>query len=76
MLVNSLKPRIQSRRIVKVDWHVFSTGRGNKKTTDPTFYMDDGSYLTFNVAETEVGEYGIEVNWHRPGMDVKAKKSC
>lgn len=58
------KPRLRGRKIVKVIWNEFGTGRGAEKTTDPTFILDDGSRLTFSVEETEVGEYGISVNLH------------
>lgn len=59
------KPRLRGRKIVKVDWNEFGTGRGAQKATDPTFLLDDGSRLTFSVIETEIGEYGISVNLHK-----------
>lgn len=71
ILQNTRKPRIRGRKIVKIDWNEFNTGRQDShgklaKSTDPKFYLDDGSILTFSVEETEIGEYGISVNWHRP----------
>lgn len=59
------KPRLRGRKIVKVIWNEFPTGRGNAKSTDPTFILDDGSRLSFSVQETDVGEYGISVNLHK-----------
>lgn len=64
-LVDSRKPRLRGRKIVRIEWNEFDNGRG-EKVTDPIFHLDDGSLVSFSVAETEVGEYGINVNWHRP----------
>lgn len=60
--------RLRGRRITRVDWRRFSAGPGHnhKITTDPVIYLDDGSYLTFSVAETDGGEYGIDVSRWQP----------
>lgn len=55
---------LRGRRIVKIKWNSFYTGRGNKQSTDPVFLLDDGTKVTFSVEETEGGEYGISVNVH------------
>ena len=42
-----------------------NTGEPRQKTTDPVIHFTDGSFITFVVVETEVGEYGIEVRYSR-----------
>jgi hypothetical protein len=69
MIAETKKPRLFGRKIVKIDWNEFHTGRGADKSTDPTLWLDDGSFVTFTVRETEVGEYGVEICWHRPGIE-------
>ena len=49
------------RTIAAVDFNVFATGVGKQKSTDPVITLDNGARLRFRVAETEVGEYGIEI---------------
>jgi hypothetical protein len=56
------------RRIVKVELRRFPTDRAGAKrndsdywATDPQILLDNGRWLRFNVQETEVGEYGVEL---------------
>jgi hypothetical protein len=65
--------RLKGRTIVRVemnsfrtDWKEEATGSrgGNSWTTDPVFHLDDGTRVSFAVAETEMGEYGIDVCVH------------
>lgn len=59
------KRDVVGRKIVDVEWNWFETGRGSKKSTDPTIILDNGSRVHFVVIETEVGEYGIEMVVHK-----------
>lgn len=56
-----LNQLLRGRRITKIKVNPFSTGRGST-AHKPQIYLDDGSSLRFMVIETDVGEYGIEVN--------------
>jgi hypothetical protein len=53
------------RTIAAVDLNEHDDGRGGT-ATDPRITLDDGSFLTFSVQETE-GDYGIEVTRHVRG---------
>lgn len=55
--------RLVGRTITAVKSGAFPDGRGGI-TYNPVFTLDDGSRLTFSVAETEGGEYGIDVTRH------------
>lgn len=48
------------RRIVAVDLRPFPDGRGGR-AFDPLLVLDDGSTLSFDVTETDVGAYGVRV---------------
>ena len=50
------------RKIVKVKMNGFKTGRFDGDTsTDPLIVLDDGSRLMFITAETETGDYGVDI---------------
>ena len=67
-MTNREKSRaIVGRTITRVEWRAFRTERsGHEWSTDPVFHLSDGTTLTFNAAETEVGTYGVEVSIWRP----------
>lgn len=48
--------RFQGRRSVR--------GRGRQVACDPIIILDNGSFLSFTVEETDSGEYGVCINYH------------
>lgn len=64
MTDKELVRRLKGRRIVDVKLRKFRVGsathpRPKEWTYDPLFVLDNGSELSFIVAETEHSEYGI-----------------
>ena len=58
--------KIVGRKIVEFKLQPFDDGRGGI-AYDPIITLDDGSFLAFDVIETEVGEcYGIRPMHHNP----------
>lgn len=51
---------LMGRCIVAVDLGRFTDGKGGW-AFDPIITLDNGRKLSFNVQETEVGEYGVEL---------------
>lgn len=51
------------RAIVAVELRPFTDGRGGT-AYDPVITLDNGARLTFSVAETAVGVYGVDPNYH------------
>lgn len=37
---------------------------GGRITYNPVFILDDGTRVSFNVHETQVGEYGVDPKFH------------
>ena len=57
------KRDLLGRKIVDVNFRRFATDRPkNPWTTAPILTLDNGRRLWFVVAETEVGEYGVEIS--------------
>jgi hypothetical protein len=57
------KTDLIGRTIVDVDWRRFATRKKDAPfTTNPILILDNGRKLYFNVQETEIGEYGVEIN--------------
>lgn len=62
--MKATKRDLVGRKIVAVDFRPFRTeraGAGAEKTTRPVLTLDNGRRVWFNVAETDVGDYGIEI---------------
>lgn len=52
--------QLVGRRIVAFDARPFQDGRGGTAHW-PIIWLDDGSFLSFEVEETDTGDYGIRV---------------
>jgi len=58
------------RTIVAIEQQRFSTNRGSGARSMVThvyaIVLDDGTRLCPNVRETEIGDYAVEINAHKP----------
>jgi hypothetical protein len=60
-LSQEIKKQVLGKKIIKIELNRFSTKVfGNPFTYDPVIILEDGTRITFNVIETEVGTYGVE----------------
>ena len=55
--------RLRGKTIKRIDLNAFRDGQigSNDWTADPRIVFTDGSTLTLQVHETDVGEYGIDL---------------
>lgn len=60
-----LRKLLIGRTIVDVKTNPFDNGKGGK-AHDPRIVLDNGRELAFCTEETEVGEYGIEIQILNP----------
>lgn len=66
--MRATKRHLVGRRIVDIDWNHFDTARpDHPATTDPRLILDNGREVYFIVAETDGGEYGVEIGVTAPG---------
>lgn len=56
---------ILGKRVDKVWLRPFKDGKGGT-AHDPIIEFGDGSRISFTVEETEVGEYGVRINYQPP----------
>ena len=56
---------IAGRRILRIDLNPFDDGRGGTAYA-PVIWLDNGAKLIFDVAETDVGVYGVTPDYRPP----------
>lgn len=59
---------IVGKTIANVDMRPFEQAQEHRgaKAHNPVITFTDGSYITFNTEETGTGEYGTDINYHKP----------
>lgn len=57
------------RRIIGFKPQPFNGGTRAHRSIhyDPVILLDNGAWLSFSGTETEIGETGVDVSYHKPG---------
>ena len=69
----SFNPRwVVGKTVASVDMRPGDDGRGGT-AHDPVITFTDGSRIRFVTEETETGEYGVDIAYHKPPTRKKTR---